>query len=104
MLMIQTSRTQPTVIFTHFPLGAGVKYRPGNADAALDHFRGHNLRGVFNGHFHGYTEREWNLAPVVTNKCCALKRGNHDGTKEKGYFVCTVKEGSLSKEFVQVGV
>ena len=97
------SRTLPTVIFTHFPLGAGVKYRPGNADDALDHFRGHNLRGVFNGHYHGYTERAWNLAPVVTNKCCALKRGNHDGTKEKGYFVCTVKDGSLAREFVPVG-
>jgi 3',5'-cyclic AMP phosphodiesterase CpdA len=96
------NRTAPTVIFTHFPLGAGVKYRPNNADDALDFFREHNLRAVFNGHFHGQTEREWNLAPVVTNKCCALKRGNHDGTREKGYFICAVKDGLVSREFVQI--
>lgn len=98
------NRSQPTVLFTHFPLGAGVRYQPKNADVALDFFREHNLRGVFNGHFHGYTERAWNHATVVTNKCCALKRGNHDGTKEKGYFHCTVKDGILSKQFVQVPV
>lgn len=93
---------RPTMIFTHFPLGAGVKYRPKNSDEALDLFREHNLRAVFNGHFHGTTEREWNSASIVTNKCCALKRNNHDGTSEKGYFLCTVQEGTLSKEFVPV--
>jgi hypothetical protein len=96
------NRSRPTVIFTHFPLGAGVKYRPKNADAALDHFREHNLRAVFNGHFHGRTERKWNDVPVVTNQCCALKRDNHDGTKEKGYFLCGVNAGVVSKEFVRV--
>ena len=79
-----------------------MKYRPVNSDIALEYFREHNLRGVFNGHFHGLTERLWNQAPVVTNKCCALKRNNHDGTQEKGYFLCTVEDGKLSKEFVQV--
>ena len=95
---------KPTIIFTHFPLGAGVTYRPANADAVLDLFRPFNLRGAFNGHFHGFTEREWNHAPVVTNKCCALKRGNHDKTKEKGYFVCRVQGGELTREFVEVPV
>jgi hypothetical protein len=97
------NRTKPTVIFTHFPLGASVRYRPANADAALDLFRPFDLRAVFNGHFHGFTENHWNNASVVTNKCCALKRGNHDNTTEKGYFVCTVQPGGdLVREFVEV--
>lgn len=95
-------RERPTVIFTHFPLGAGVKYRPRNAEDALDLFREHNLRAVFNGHFHGLTEREWNHASVATNRCCALKRANHDGSKEKGYFLCTMRDGTVSREFVAV--
>ena len=37
----------------------------------------------------------------TTNRCCALKRGNHDGTKEKGYFVCTADQAGISREFVE---
>lgn len=95
-------RNKPTVLFTHFPLGTNVKYRPQNADMVLDHFREVNLRAVFNGHFHGYTERGFSKATVTTNRCCALKRSNHDKTKEKGYFLCTAKDGTITREFIEV--
>ncbi|MGC9035513.1 MAG: metallophosphoesterase family protein [Verrucomicrobiia bacterium] len=94
-------KRKPTVIFTHFPLGSGTKYRPLNADDLLDRFREHNLRAVFSGHFHGFTEVKKGETIFTTNKCCALKRGNHDKTTEKGYFVITVKDGVMYREFVQ---
>jgi 3',5'-cyclic AMP phosphodiesterase CpdA len=94
--------SKPTVVFTHFPLGDKVRYRPQNADALLDKFRPLNLRSVFNGHFHGFTQREFAHAPVTTNRCCALKRSNHDKTKEKGYFLCTAKDGEITREFIEV--
>ncbi len=34
----QLDKTKPTIIWTHFPLGAGVIYRPQNADALLEKF------------------------------------------------------------------
>jgi hypothetical protein len=95
-------RNRPTVVFTHFPLGEKVRYRPQNADALLDKFRPLNLRAVFNGHFHGFTERELGNARVTTNRCCALKRGNHDKTTVKGYFLCTAKDGVIHREFIEV--
>jgi len=98
----QIDRTRPLVLCTHFPLGQGVPYRPRNADALLERFRDYNLQAVFNGHYHGYTEHVFHAATVTTDKCCALKRQNHDGTKEKGFFVCTARNGRISRRFVEV--
>ena len=95
-------KKRPTVILTHFPLGVGVQYRPLNADTLLDKFREFNLRAVFSGHFHGFTERTAREAVLTTNRCCALKRGNHDKTTEKGYFVCDAAGQSIKRAFVQV--
>lgn len=92
---------QPTVLFTHFPLGPDVKYRPSNADALLERFLDFNLQAVFCGHYHGFTERISGPVTLTTNRCCALKRANHDGTKEKGYFVCDVSDGKVERRFVQ---
>ena len=95
-------RRRPTVIFTHFPLGADVSMRPLNADALLDRFRDVNLRAAFSGHFHGFTERFVNSATVTTDRCCARVRGNHDGSKEKGWFVCRASEsGEITRQFVE---
>jgi predicted phosphodiesterase len=94
-------KERPTVILTHFPLGEAVNYRPSNADWLLDQFREFNLKAVFSGHFHGFTEREAGQTVLTTNRCCALKRDNHDGTKEKGYFVCAVKDGEINRRFVE---
>jgi Calcineurin-like phosphoesterase len=94
-------RTSPTVIFSHFPLGPQVRYRPRNADELLERFKPYNLQAVFGGHFHGFTERLVREATVTTNRCCALKRGNHDNTVEKGYFICTASAGRISRTFVE---
>jgi predicted phosphodiesterase len=92
---------KPTVLFTHFPLGAGVRYRPENADALLERLLDFNLQAVFCGHYHGFTERTRGRYALTTNRCCALRRGNHDGTKEKGYFVCEAKAGLITRRFVE---
>lgn len=93
---------RPTVIFTHFPLGADVTYRPQNADDLLHRFRDFNLQAVFCGHYHALTERVSGQATVTTNRCCALKRNNHDGSKQKGFFVCDVADGRLTRTFVEL--
>jgi predicted phosphodiesterase len=92
---------KPTVLFTHFPLGAGVNYRPLNAEDVLQRFQEFNLQAVFSGHFHGFTERTLRSAVLTTNRCCALRRDNHDGTKEKGYFLCQTREGRIQRSFVE---
>ena len=94
-------KTKPTVVFTHFPLGLGVKYRPTNADALLDRFREFNLQAVFNGHYHAFTERTAGGFTLTTNRCCAYRRDNHDQSKEKGYFVGEAKDGKITREFVE---
>lgn len=93
---------QPTVVFTHFPHGAGVPMRPLNADDVLARFKEFNLVAVFNGHHHGFTENKSSRATLTTNKCCAISRENHDGTKEKGYFLCTATGGDIRREFIEV--
>lgn len=95
-------RRQPTIILTHFPLGPGVQYRPANADELLQKFSGVNVRAVFSGHFHGFTERAVRDAIFTTNRCCALKRNNHDRTTEKGFFVCDTDGQHVLRSFVQV--
>ncbi|HWN95877.1 MAG TPA: metallophosphoesterase [Methylomirabilota bacterium] len=96
------ARKQPTILFTHFPLGPDTKYRPLNADAVLEPFKEFNIVAVFNGHFHGFTERKVGQTVFTTNKCCSIARGNHDGTKEKGYFLCRTKDGRIEREFIEV--
>jgi 3',5'-cyclic AMP phosphodiesterase CpdA len=96
---IPTSR--PLLCFTHFPFGDAVKYRLGNADEVLELFRDHNLKHIFSGHFHGLTERKAGDIGLTTNRCIAFSRGNHDGSKEKGYFQCHAENGQLRYEFVE---
>ncbi len=95
-------RKKPTVLFTHFPLGPDTQYRPLNADDLLERFHEFNLVAVFNGHFHGFTERIISNTVFTTNKCCSIARGNHDKTREKGYFLCRAKEGRIEREFIEV--
>jgi 3',5'-cyclic AMP phosphodiesterase CpdA len=95
-------RKRPMVLFTHFPLGPNTPSRPLNADDLLARFKEHNLQAVFNGHFHGFTERQVGPTTLTTNRCCSFSRTNHDGTKEKGYFLCQAKAGRVSRTFVEV--
>ena len=93
---------KPTIIFTHFPLGADVPMRPLNADDVLMPFLEFNLCAAICGHFHGYTERWRGSASLTTGRCCARIRDNHDGTKEKGWLVCqAMASGEVKREFVE---
>lgn len=95
-------RARPTVLFTHFPLGHAAKMLPVNADALLERLLDFNLREAFSGHYHAFTESWQRAAALVTNRCCALIRSNHDGTKEKGYWLCSAAgDGRLTREFVE---
>lgn len=94
-------KAKPTVVFTHFPLCENVKMRPLNADELLAKFDGWKVRAFFSGHFHGFTECEHSGAHLTTDRCCSRVRSNHDGTKEKGYFVCTANGETLERKFVE---
>jgi hypothetical protein len=95
-------KKRPTVVFSHFPLGPKHLTRPTNADALLERFKEHNLRAVFGGHWHGLTERHLGEVVLTTNRCCAISKGNHDGSKEKGYFLAHAKDGKVGYRFVEV--
>jgi hypothetical protein len=95
-------KKKPMIAFTHFPLGGLIPYRAVNADAVLERFKPFNVRAVYNGHFHGFTERVIGEIVLTTNKCCSFARANHDGTKEKGYFLCRAKDGKVTRTFVEV--
>lgn len=98
-------KSRPTIVFTHFPMAAHAPMRPKNADALLERLKGFNVQTIFDGHFHGFTEEHLDSAiPVLTNKCCALKKWNHDGTSEKGYFIVQAKDGKLTRKFVEVNL
>lgn len=95
-------KKKPTVLFTHFPLGPLVPSRLTNAEDVMARFKEFNLQAVFDGHFHGFTERKIGTTILTTNKCCAFSVNNHDGTKEKGYFLCRAKDGTIERQFVEV--
>lgn len=95
------SRRRPVVVFTHFPLGRNW-LRPRNADALLARLRGHELRAVLSGHWHGITERTKGTASLSTGRCCSWWRTNHDGSLLKGFTLCRVRDGRLTHEFVAV--
>jgi hypothetical protein len=92
---------RPTILFTHFPLGDSVWARPLNADDLLERCYGLNLQAVFCGHFHGFTERPFRQSIITTDKCCARVRSNHDGSPEKGWFVCQALNGGIKRRFVE---
>ena len=96
------SKTRPTVMLTHFPLGPGLMMRPTNSDSLLDRFRDYNLQAAFSGHWHGSTEAHLRGATLTTNKCCSFHVHNHDGTPEKGYFLCRAEGGVVSRTFIRV--
>lgn len=95
-------QAKPTVVFTHFPLGIFTPMRPLNANDLLERFRDFNLVAVFNGHFHGFTQRHSGRTTLTTNRCCAISRNNHDGTAGKGYFLCTAGESQIHRDFIEV--
>jgi hypothetical protein len=95
-------KRRPMILFTHFPLGEGVRYGVTNGADLLNRFKEYNLKAVYNGHFHGFTERDNGAFAITTDRCCSFHRDNHDGTREKGFFACRVKDGKLTRQFVEV--
>jgi predicted phosphodiesterase len=96
------NRTQPTVLFTHFPIAEGVNLRPLNAADLLARFKGFNLRASFTGHYHARVERPLGAATLVTNACCSRMRDNHDSSLEEGYILCSASaDGQLARQFVE---
>lgn len=91
---------KPTILSTHFPLGAGMERRPKNAQDVLQRFASFNLQAVFNGHWHGYSQMRFQGADISTNRCCSRFRGNHDGSKEKGWYVCEAGQGKVTRRYV----
>ncbi|HTE20927.1 MAG TPA: metallophosphoesterase [Armatimonadota bacterium] len=93
---------RPTVVFTHFPLGPGVRHRPRNADEILKRLEGRNIVAIFGGHFHGFTERHVSGMTLTTNSCLSHSRHNHDETIDKGYVLCHAKDGRVHRIRVTV--
>lgn len=92
----------PLVLATHFPLASGAPYCPLNADAVLARFIGHNLRGVFGGHYHARTTSTRGDIELRTNACVSRVRENHDKSKEKGYLVVDGDAGGkITATFVE---
>jgi len=95
-------KKRPTALLTHFPLGNFLPSRPTNANDLLVSFADYNFQAAFNGHFHAKTERVWGDAMLTTNTCCSFHRQNHDFDPRKGYYLCTAKDGKITREYVQV--
>jgi Icc protein len=95
-------KKRPMAVFTHFPLGPWVIGRPNNAADVLARFKEYNLQAVYCGHWHGLTERTVGKTLLTTNRCCSRWHKNHDGTKEKGYFLCRAKDGKIQRQLVEV--
>jgi calcineurin-like phosphoesterase family protein len=96
---------KPTVIFTHFPIGSGIKYRPLNAESVLELLVDFNLRGTFSGHYHSQTKATLRDFDLVTNVCCSRVSKNHDGTLVKGYYVCDgLENGNIIRKFIPFSV
>jgi hypothetical protein len=100
-MLPRLDKKRPMAVFTHFPFGLLVPLRSTNAGEVLDRFKDYNLQAVFNGHFHGSSVRHAGEATITTNRCCSFSRNNHDGTKEKGYFLCHAKDGKLTRTFIE---
>jgi hypothetical protein len=97
----QLDKKRPTIVFTHFPMGPHVITRPGNAEQLLARFKEYNLQAVFCGHYHAFTERRLGKTTLTTDRCCSFSRQNHDGSKEKGYFLCHAKDGTVQRTFIE---
>jgi 3',5'-cyclic AMP phosphodiesterase CpdA len=78
---------KPYILVSHYPFARGVRYRTPNADEVLSLFKDRKLLAVMSGHFHGNTENIENGVLMTTTACSSGTRGNHDGTKAKGYRV-----------------
>lgn len=94
----------PIIVFTHYPYAEGARYEAPSRSEVLAVFAARNLLAVISGHFHGNTETLRDGVLYTTTACSSSTRGNHDGTKPKGYRVFLVdQKGGITTEFRAVG-
>lgn len=94
---------QPIVLLCHYPLANDVNYHLANADEVLALFAGRKLLATVGAHYHANTERWQNGILLTTTACSSCNRGNHDGTKAKGYRVFEIDAARhITTRFVQV--
>jgi Calcineurin-like phosphoesterase len=98
-------RQAPTILFTHMPLDPTVPYTLGNGLELLDLLSPLNLRIVFSGHYHGFSEHVAPRNPqlkLLTNRCCSRARELHEDTTLRGYFHCVANaDQSVGYQFVE---
>ena len=95
--------TRPIAVLAHHPFNPHTKrYRVKNADDVLALFKGHNLKLVAAGHYHGNQVEERDGVLFTTTACCATTRPNFDRTREKGYRLFHVDGESITSEFTEV--
>lgn len=95
---------RPIGVFAHHPFGPSTKaYRVTNADELLGLFKGHNLKLVASGHYHGNQEEVSDGILFTTTACCSSTRDNFDKTSEKGYRLFRITGDEVSTEFVPMG-
>ena len=97
--------TQPIALFAHHPFNPHTKsYRVKNADDVVALFKGHNLKLVAAGHYHGNQVEEREGILFTTTACCSSTRGNFDKTPAKGYRLFHIDGDAITSEFVEVAV
>ncbi|MCF7958892.1 MAG: metallophosphoesterase [Phycisphaerae bacterium] len=94
---------EPMIFFSHYPFAKGITYQTKNAADVQALFKGRKLLAMVGAHFHGNTEQRENGILMTTTACCSGTRGNHDGTKAKGYRVFHIdNQMKITTEFKEV--
>lgn len=101
--LAETPAEMPLVLVCHHPLMPQTKaYHLAGAEELLGLFRGHALKAVLNGHYHGNQEATVDGVLFTTTACLATTRSNFDRTTAKGYRVFHCRNGEIATEFVAV--
>jgi len=94
---------RPIALFTHHPLNPNTKaYRVKNADEILGVFKGHTLKMVASGHYHGNQIEESEGILFTTTACCSSTRGNFDDTPEKGFRIFNLDKSLITHDFIEI--
>lgn len=95
----------PSLLFSHFPLAAGIHMAPLNTAEVWKRLAGLRIQAAFCGHYHG--QHQVILPPLVTtNVCCAREgiRGNFNKDPRKGFWLvqADAETGSLDMQLQQI--
>lgn len=96
----KTRKTQPVIMFTHYPYGKDVPYSQAGRKRVLKALKQRKLLAVLSGHFHGESTVVEDGVLLKTIPCLTSTRNNHDGTKAKGAAIYSVDDDSVSAKFI----